>query len=82
LTLCDHVRDILAIELLCACQGLDFLEPLRSGRGAEAARRLIRGHVAPLTADRAMTPDLEAIRRLMDDGALLHAVEEAIGHLQ
>jgi histidine ammonia-lyase len=81
LTLCDHVRDILAIELLCACQGLDFLEPLRSGRGVEAARRLIRRHVPPLTADRAMTADLEAIRRLLDDGDLLGAVEAAAGPL-
>jgi histidine ammonia-lyase len=81
LTLCDHVRDILAIELLCACQGLDFLEPLRSGRGVEAARRLIRRHVPPLTADRAMTADLESIRRLLDDAALLRTVEDTIGPL-
>ncbi len=80
--LCDHVRDILAIEVLCACQGLDFLRPMTSGRGVEAARRLIRQHVPPLTADRAMTADLDAIRRLIEDGALLRAVEGAIGPLR
>ena len=79
--LCDHVRDILAIELLCACQGLDFLSPMTSGRGVEAARRLIRRHVATLGDDRAMTADLEAVRRLLDDGALLRAVEGAVGPL-
>ncbi len=81
LALCENVETILAIELLCACQGLEFLLPLRSGRGLAAARRLIRHHVAPLTADRAMTADLEAIRRLVEGGALLRAVEAAIGRL-
>ena len=81
LVLCEHVRDILAIELLCACQGLDFLLPMKSGRGVEAARRLIRQHVPPLDADRVPTADLEALRRLLDDGSLLHAVESASGTL-
>ncbi len=79
LVLCDHVRDILALELLCACQGLDFLQPLKSGRGVEAARRLIRQHVPALEADRVPTADLEAIRRLLDDGPLLAAAEAAVG---
>ncbi len=52
-----NVRNILAIELLCACQALDFLAPLRSGKLAEQARALVRKvspHVAkdrPLHAD-------------------------------
>jgi len=81
LRLCDHVRDILAIELLCACQGLEFLRPMQSGRGVEAGRALIRRHVPPLAADRAMTADLEAIRRLIDDGSLLVAAQAAAGLL-
>jgi histidine ammonia-lyase len=38
----ENVRTVLAIELLCAAQGLDFKAPLRPGAGVEAARRLVR----------------------------------------
>ena len=31
------LAQILALEFLCAAQGLDFLQPLRAGRGAQAA---------------------------------------------
>jgi histidine ammonia-lyase len=81
LALCENLEHILAIELLCACQGLEFLLPLRASRGLEAARGLIRDHVPPLTADRAMTADLEAIGRLIRSGSLVRAVESAIGSL-
>ena len=39
---------VLACELLCAAQGLEFLRPLRPGSGAETAYRHIREHVRPL----------------------------------
>src|SRR5262249_34596252 len=39
---------VLACELLCGAQGLEFLLPLRPGKGVEAAYRHIRDHVRPL----------------------------------
>jgi histidine ammonia-lyase len=81
LLLCDHVQQLLGLELLCACQGLDYLQPLKSGRGVEAARRLIRQYVPPLDADRAPALDLESIRQLLEHGALLAAAESAVGRL-
>ena len=72
---------VLAGELLCAAQGLEFLRPLKAGRGAEAAYRHIREHVRPLGRDRTLHRDLEAVERLIRTGSLLEVVEAACGTL-
>ena len=44
----NNVKKIIAIEFLCASQGIDFLRPMKSGAGSEAAYSFIRkntGHV-------------------------------------
>ncbi len=73
---------VLACELLCAAQGLEFLKPLRPGKGAEAAYCHIREHVRPLGRDRTLHRDLEAVERLIRSGSLLASVETACGTLQ
>jgi histidine ammonia-lyase len=72
---------VLAGELLCAAQGLEFLRPLRAGQGAEAAYQHIRAHVRPLGRDRTLHRDLEACERLIRSGSLLEAVEAVCGPL-
>jgi histidine ammonia-lyase len=64
----DNVTGVLAIELLAACQALDFLKPLRSSASIEAARRTIRRSVRTWKADRYMAPDIEAGRQLVEEG--------------
>jgi histidine ammonia-lyase len=59
----QNVRHVLAIELLCAAQGLDFRAPLKAGRGAEAGRSAVRALVPALTRDRVLSGD---IARLAD----------------
>jgi histidine ammonia-lyase len=59
----DNVRHVLAIELMCAAQGLDYRAPLRAGRGAARGRALVRELVAPLGRDRVLAGD---IARLSD----------------
>jgi len=76
-----HVERVLACELLCAAQGLEFLQPLRAGRGAEAAYRLLRRHVRPLERDRILHPDLETVVQLIRDGSIRAAVARACGSL-
>jgi histidine ammonia-lyase len=73
---------VLACELLCAAQGLEFLLPLRPGRGVDAAYRHIREHVRPLGRDRTLHRDLEAVERLIRSGSLLGTVESAIGMIE
>jgi histidine ammonia-lyase len=73
---------VLAGELLCAAQGLEFLRPLRAGQGAEAAYLHVREHVRPLGRDRTLHRDLEAVERLIRSGSLLAAVEAVSGPLR
>ncbi len=63
-----NTERILAIELLCAAQGVEFHRPLQPGVGTRRAARLIRERVAPLTADRVLAPDIERIRELVAEG--------------
>ncbi len=73
---------VLACELVCAAQGLEFHGGLRPGRGALAAYRHLREHVRPLGRDRTLHRDLDAAERLVRSGSLLAAVEAACGELE
>jgi histidine ammonia-lyase len=72
-TILDHVRTVLAIELLCAAQGLDLRRPLRTTAPLEAVHAAIRARVPPMMVDRPLSPDIAAVRALIDDGTLLAA---------
>jgi len=73
----DHVRTVLAIELLCAAQGVDLRRPLRTTRPLEAVHAAIRARVPAMMVDRPIAPDIAAVRALIDDGTLLSAVASA-----
>jgi histidine ammonia-lyase len=73
---------ILACELLCGAQGLEFHPGLRPGRGVEAAYRHLREHVRPLGRDRTLHRDLEAVERSIRGGTMLAAVESVCGELE
>lgn len=77
----DNVRHVLAMELLCASQGLEFHKPLKAGKALNVAYELIREKVKPIGRDRAFHKDIEAITDLLRKGTLLRAVEQSIGEL-
>jgi histidine ammonia-lyase len=61
---------ILAIELLAAAQGIEFLRPLRSSPVLEAAHALLREHSPAVGQDRSLAPDVERAYALVRDGRL------------
>lgn len=61
----DNVRTILAVELLCACQGIDLLAPLKTSPALQRALAALRSRVPMLEADRELAPDIEAARQLI-----------------
>jgi histidine ammonia-lyase len=70
-----NLRHIVAIELLCACQGIDLLAPLQTGTLAAQAQSLVREKSTKVIADRPLSPDIEAISALIDTArfsSLLH----------
>ena len=76
----DHVRTVLAIELLCAAQGLDLRRPLTTTRPLEAVHAAIRALVPPMMEDRPLAPDIQTVRALIDDGTLVAAARSAGTH--
>ncbi len=73
----DRTQTVLAIEALCAAQGLDFRAPLRPGTGVARAHAAVRARVAHLAEDRPPAPDVAVVRELVVSGGLLAATEEA-----
>jgi len=65
----DNVETVLASEILAACQANEFRKPLEPGEGTRRAYDLVREVVAPLDRDREITPDLNAIRGLIEHRA-------------
>ena len=68
----DAVRfleTILALELMCAAQAIEFHRPLKAGRGVERAHDAIRRVLPPLDQDRFLQPDIAAVEQLVRSGA-------------
>jgi len=56
-----NVQHVLAIELMCAAQGVDYRRPLRAARRVEDACAIVRELVPPLEADRVLAPDIASL---------------------
>ncbi|MGD1044131.1 MAG: histidine ammonia-lyase [Bacteroidota bacterium] len=82
-----NAQTVIAIELLCASQGMDFTrtlkdkKPLKAGRGTEAAYQFVRKHIKHLHRDRVLYDDIQKALGLVLDGSILVAVEKRIGKL-
>jgi histidine ammonia-lyase len=84
-----NVQTVIAIELLAACQGMDFsrIHPARkrimqAGTGAQAAYDFIRSRIGHLEDDRVLYDDIQRILSHIRDGSLLTYVEEQAGALR
>lgn len=66
-----NAQRVVAAELLCAAQGLEFLKPLKPGRGVAALYQRLRNLTPPVLAlaeDRPPAPDLERLARGVAEG--------------
>jgi histidine ammonia-lyase len=74
-TAVKYAAHVVATELVCACQGLEFHRPLRSTDALESALAGVRGYVAPLDEDRSLAAELEALAAALHSGALKLSAE-------
>jgi histidine ammonia-lyase len=65
-----RAREVVAIELLCACQAIDLLAPLATSPALARVHALVRSRVPALGADRAPAPDIAAIIDVIASGGL------------
>jgi histidine ammonia-lyase len=77
----ENVKNVIAIEYMCATQGIDLLAPLKTSRPLEIAKSVIRKVVPILEDDRTLSPDLEKIRNIMTTGEIINQVEKITGSL-
>ena len=66
-----NVRNILAIELMCAAQGIEFRRPLKSSPRLEDAVARIRRVVPALGPDRVLAGDFAALAEAIAAGKFL-----------
>ncbi|MDD4832105.1 MAG: histidine ammonia-lyase [Clostridia bacterium] len=81
-TIVENVTNVLAIELLVACQAIDFGDKnLKLGKGTAAAYETVRNEVTFMNKDRFIAPDIAKCAELIVNGDVMNAVEKAAGKL-
>jgi histidine ammonia-lyase len=65
----DHVERIVAIEMMCAAQALEFRRPLRSSPSLERVHDVVRSVVPRLAQDRVLATDIDALAGAVRSGA-------------
>jgi len=77
----ENAKNVVAIEYMCASQGIDYLAPLKPSEPLTEAHKTIRSVVPKLEDDRPLSPDILKIRNLMNSGDIIGSVESLIGPL-
>jgi len=77
----DNAATVVAVEILCAVQGIGYRHPLRPSAACAAAVDLIRSVVPPLENDRSVSAEIETVADLVRVGELVAAAERIAGPL-
>jgi histidine ammonia-lyase len=72
-TCVEHAAHVVATELVCACQGLEFHRPLRSTEALEAALSHVREYVPRLDEDRPLGAEIGALACALRTGEVVLA---------
>lgn len=77
----DNVARVVAVELLCAAQAIDFHKPLKPGSGSRVAHEWVRARVPFFEHDQIVSGHLKALEQGVISGELTAAVEGQIGDI-
>ena len=80
MTIIENVETVLAMELLCSTQAINFLEPLHPSKAVRKAHDTIRKDVPFIEEDRVLYKDIEKIRDILP--LICKEVEKEIGALK
>jgi histidine ammonia-lyase len=70
----DNLEFILAIELMSACQAIEFRSPLKSSHILEAAHSYVRQHISFASEDRIFANDINKVAQLIKDFSFVDTV--------
>jgi histidine ammonia-lyase len=71
----DNLENILSIELLSACQAIEFRRPHRSSEVLEFAHDLVRNYVSFAEEDRIFAEDINLVAGLIKDFSFVEKVD-------
>ncbi|MDD7804444.1 MAG: histidine ammonia-lyase [Endozoicomonas sp. (ex Botrylloides leachii)] len=74
----ENTSVVLAIEFLAACQGIDFISPLKTSEILSKAKKILRAVVPFYDKDRYFAPDIKQAQTLIEEGALSALVQEPL----
>jgi histidine ammonia-lyase len=77
----DNAETVLAIELLCAGQALDYRLPTKPGLGPRIALETLRQSIPHAESDRPYGEDIQTSLHLLRDQAVLDPVEKSLSGL-
>jgi len=77
----ENVKKVIAIEYMCAAQGIDMLAPLKPSTPLDRAHSKIREMVSKLEDDRPLSPDIVQICKLMESRSIVSTTETITGPL-
>jgi histidine ammonia-lyase len=77
----DNAERTLAIELLAGAQAIEFLAPLRPGRGVAATHDFMRTLSPRLVEDRSLASEIEHVAAAIRSGVVVAAAELEVGAL-
>jgi len=69
LRILEQAQQVIAIEMMCAAQMLEFRKPLKPGVGVQQAYTVVRTFVDKLEHDRVLTPDIITLAKAVKEGA-------------
>jgi histidine ammonia-lyase len=71
----ENVENIIAIEIVAACEALEHFKPNKSTPALNAVYEVVRSKVPPLKGDRHMSPDVDNVAEMLRSGQITGAVE-------
>tara|TARA_Y100001970_G_scaffold50742_1_gene64228 strand:+ start:43006 stop:44529 length:1524 start_codon:yes stop_codon:yes gene_type:complete len=74
----NNFEIILSIELMCACQAIDFRKGLKPAKVLNILHKLIRKHIPFLDKDRLLKNDVDLLVKLINENYLLNKINKYI----
>lgn len=82
LEIAENVKYVLAIELLCSAQALDFRGQDKSSSAIRSVHEIFRSKIKFMKEDRYIYPDIEASSELIESGLIVKEAEKITGKLK
>ncbi len=78
----ENVRRVIAMEMMCACQGIDLRGNKGLGKGTAPVYEAVRSQVQTLTEDRPLYEDINKCEDLIIDMSIIKACENKAGNIE